>query len=315
MARSQKTKEYVLDNKDMKILDIVADNGRLPYLQISRLARISKDRVRERLLRMEREKYIIKYTPFIDYSFLGFKVYHIYVKINPAHNAEKSIQLLRLNPNVISTIFTFGKYDLGIGVLAKSKEDAVDKIRKDIGKVKTCVLTSIEYDVYSMHLTNAQAVKIKKGRYHIDELDITILKELAADGRKSLVDIASSMHTSVEIIRYRLSTMLKQKVIRGFHARIHKNKLGLITYTFLMNVKKDTKVKRIFDRQNIYYGKRCFGKYNYVVSFHAKDTLELASTVKFIRQTLGDDLVSFDLLILMGWTKFDPLPEGFNAFE
>ena len=313
MTVPQEQYAYVPDERDYKILDVIADNGRLPHLRISKLTGISKDSIRERLHNLQKERFILSYVPLIDYSFIGYKLFHAYVEINPVHNTEVVINSLKTDPNISSITFTFGKYDLELQILARNKAEVMKIISNHINTNKTnlCVLSPGEFDIYSMKLTKPQVFENKRGRYILDELDVCLLNELSRDSRTNIVTLAKNSNSSVEVVRYRLRMLTKRGVILGFHARTNKHKFGLSTYILLMNLKNPTKVKRVFDLPNIYYARNFSLRFNYILGFHTRNNSQLAKTINRIRQSLGSDLLSFDLLILLDRKKFEPMPENF----
>ncbi|MCS7094856.1 MAG: Lrp/AsnC family transcriptional regulator [Thaumarchaeota archaeon] len=60
----------------------------------------------------------------------------------------------------------------------------------------------------------------------LDELDVTILKELIEDGRSSFREIAKKLNTSVGTVASRVKRMESMGVIRGYTALIDAEKLG-----------------------------------------------------------------------------------------
>ena len=68
-------KSYILDKRDFKILNAICDNARMSYSKIGKLTYISKDRVRERIKRLENEKFILSYIPLINFRVLGYSIY------------------------------------------------------------------------------------------------------------------------------------------------------------------------------------------------------------------------------------------------
>ena len=72
---------YLWDKKDKIILGVLCNHARLSYNQIGKLTHISKDSVRARILRMQKDKVIHSYFALINYDKLGLKLINVYCKL------------------------------------------------------------------------------------------------------------------------------------------------------------------------------------------------------------------------------------------
>ena len=64
----------------------------------------------------------------------------------------------------------------------------------------------------------------------LDKVDVKILNVLRSDARISLKDIAVKCNVSKQTALYRLNRLVKENVIKGFHAKIDYTKLGYSVY-------------------------------------------------------------------------------------
>ncbi len=66
-----------LDEKDLKIIDMLMKNGRIPYSEIAKALGLSDVAVIKRIRKLEKMGVIRKYTVLIDPKKLGYKVVSI----------------------------------------------------------------------------------------------------------------------------------------------------------------------------------------------------------------------------------------------
>jgi len=81
----------------------------------------------------------------------------------------------------------------------------------------------------------------------LDETDLEILKYLAENSRKQIIDIAISLGISERIVNYKIKQLVKNKVITGFKIAINYEKLGIKffkTFIYLDNP-SELKIKEI----------------------------------------------------------------------
>ncbi|MBI2138300.1 Lrp/AsnC family transcriptional regulator [Candidatus Woesearchaeota archaeon] len=61
-----------LDSLDLKIIDFLTKDGRMPYLQIAKLLKLSESAIRKRVKNLEERGVIKKYTIYVDHGKVGF---------------------------------------------------------------------------------------------------------------------------------------------------------------------------------------------------------------------------------------------------
>lgn len=313
---------YNTDNKDLKIIGAIADNARLPYSKISKLTRISKDRVRERLNRLNfgNGAFILSYFPLINYAKLGYTTFHVFIRFKDISFDTIFYKKITFCKNLFAFTKLTGRYDYELQILTRNQKE-LQKILNELKINKThfsniIILPSSTLYLFSMQVYNKSFKKFFKlleyrKEERIDSLDKNILKLLSINARKNLIDIADELNCSEGIIRYRIKSLIKKDIIKGFFARTNKHRFGLNSYILLMKLVKhnEKKLRNIGNKENVYYIKKCDGRWNLIINFYAKDNFQLNNTLSSIREILRDDLNQFDLFILLDRIKFNPFPE------
>ena len=323
---------HEIDNKDIRILNVVCDNGRLSYFEIGKLTRISKDMVRERLRRLEIEKVILSYMPLVDYSKLGYELFHVFIKFGAlVKKRDTFIDRLKKNGYTVAVTRVIGEYDYELQILAKDTlqlystlNNLLLSVKRNISRIN--VVNGLSFYLYSMQIGKFDknfVLPKKRSLYRaghhadhnprIDQIDLNLLKRLSINARESFVSLAQALKTTPENIRYHLKKIIDSKIIISFHARTNKHALGLNTYIFLLDIigglmSKDLSFLK--EKKNIFYIRNCAGQWNLIINFYAENNPELAETLETIRDHFKSKLNTFELLILLDRHKFIPIPHG-----
>lgn len=122
-----------LDEKDMKILEKLAENARITYTDLAKTVGLSDIAVIKRVKKLE-EKIIKRYTIVVDPRKLGYKVVSFTgIDVDPDKLFEV-IEMLK-NKNYLKGVWlTTGDHQLFTLVLAKD-EDEVIRIHKEISEI------------------------------------------------------------------------------------------------------------------------------------------------------------------------------------
>jgi DNA-binding Lrp family transcriptional regulator len=81
-------KSVKLDVKDKKILYLLSHDGRMQLSKIAEEIRLSKDAVRYRLKQLRQKGVILKYSPMIDLTHIGYYTYHVLLLVEEKNKEE-----------------------------------------------------------------------------------------------------------------------------------------------------------------------------------------------------------------------------------
>lgn len=312
--------KYSLDKRDKDILSVLCNEARLSYNQIARLTHISKDRVRSRILKMEKEKYILSYYPLLNYAKLGIPLFNVYCRLKSIKYVSKNnIRPLLKDPHILAITWLMGKFDLELQVMAKNKKE-VKKILLKSGFLKNTQEYRISKpgkpEIYSTtHMRNKNLAEStnKESKIEIlDKVDLRLINFLCINARQRIIDLAYKLKVDESEVRYRIKRLIKRNIIWGFHAATNRTFVGLTRYLVLIKVKNKLKKEEITSLkrlENIFYLKKCNGSWDYLLRFQAPNDRELITTFHNLKSIFSRNLVDFKIHTILRIEKFNPSPE------
>lgn len=113
-----------LDELDKKILRLVAQDARVPFLEVARICNVSGAAVHQRMQKLQQSG-VLKGSQFlIAPEALGFETcayIGLYLK-DPSH-FDRVVDELRKIPEVVECHYTTGSFDMFIKIYAKNNHD------------------------------------------------------------------------------------------------------------------------------------------------------------------------------------------------
>ncbi len=121
--------KHSLDEIDLQILDMLIENTRVPFTDISKKMNISAGTVHVRVKKMEDSGYIIGSSLNLDYEKLGYS-FIAYIGVFLNNTSETKFVLQRINeiPFVTVAHITTGKFNIFCKIRAKDTKHAKDII-------------------------------------------------------------------------------------------------------------------------------------------------------------------------------------------
>ncbi len=141
--------EYVIDNLDLKILNILMDNAFIPYTEIGKQLFVSPGTVHVRMNKMEKLGIIHNPQLHVDFAKLGLDVTaFIGVFLIRSDQYDKVVHELKKIDEIVSCHYTTGNYSLFLKVVCRDtqhlREVLHDKIQRIQGINRTETLISLE---------------------------------------------------------------------------------------------------------------------------------------------------------------------------
>ncbi len=121
------------DRVNLRILECLAQHGRMPYAQIAETLKLSANAVRDRILSMERRGVIHSYHAVINGPALGRPV-HVLALTEPAPRNPLAFKALHAHPNVVSVAESNGRYGLVVELQAASLDEVHEILAESLYK-------------------------------------------------------------------------------------------------------------------------------------------------------------------------------------
>jgi len=147
--------QFELDELDRKILKLIFDDARKPFLEVARECNVSGAAIHQRIQKLTKAG-VIKGSEFIlDNGKIGFETcayMGIYLK-NPEQYPSVSAELKKI-PEIVECHSTTGQYDLFIKIYAHNNQHLLNIIHnklQPLGLARTETLISFE-EQFRRHL-------------------------------------------------------------------------------------------------------------------------------------------------------------------
>jgi DNA-binding Lrp family transcriptional regulator len=122
-------KNDIVDEIDLKIIELLVKDSRITYRDISKEINIGLATVSRRIKNLEENKIITKYTTILDYSKLGKKcLMCCFIQIKSGSNIEKLAQQISKYEDVQNICYIAGDFELSIIANCKDQEEAIQFI-------------------------------------------------------------------------------------------------------------------------------------------------------------------------------------------
>ncbi len=118
-----------LDNLDKKILRMIAEDARVPFLEVARACNVSGAAIHQRIQKLNNLG-VLKGSQFvIDSEKIGYETC-AYVGLNLKHpeSFDKVVKALKDIPEVVECHYTTGDYDMFIKIYARNNHHLLDII-------------------------------------------------------------------------------------------------------------------------------------------------------------------------------------------
>ena len=228
---------YDLDLIGRKLLAELDRNSRQPVSVLAKKVRLSKQAVKQRLEKLEREKVILGYYAVIDVFKLQRQSARLWIKLQGSYSEDEIIRFALQMPDVGWVLRLDGAYDLAIILWSKDMlelDNAVKELNFRFGAfLKTVDVSFVvrAHHISHRYLTGEKALhelmmEQRFSRFEIDGTDRRILGILAQDSRVPLVEISKRLGISDKTAKYRIKRLEKEKIILGYMVLLDYAKIG-----------------------------------------------------------------------------------------
>ncbi len=126
----------MLDEKDMKILEMLRENARIPLTDIATTLGVSESTVRKRVRALEEEGVIKRYTIVVDPAKLGYNsVSFVGLDVEPTHFLDVAIKMTEF-PEVRFVATSTGDHMIMTEIWLKDGRELGKFIAEKIGRLE-----------------------------------------------------------------------------------------------------------------------------------------------------------------------------------
>jgi len=320
-----------LDLYDKKLLYYLDLNSRYTLGELAKRVRLSKNAVNYRINNLVKNGVIRQFYTIINVKKLGYSYFKVYFKLqNTTEKAEKEIinYFATKVPSLWVNIWD-GRYDLMVGILANSINEFYKILNESINKFRENIQS---YDIfiviyaphfkkdYLLEIVKKEQIKIEEFGgipkiVKIDEIDKKILKEISTNARIQIIDLASKINSTIDVVRYRLKKLKENGIIQGFRILIDYPKLGYQLYKVLIttqNLNEEIEKKIVSycaSQPNIAdIIVRGIGPWNIELQIDAKNNQEFHEIFKNFKNRFNEIIRNHETLLMIEEHKLNYFP-------
>ncbi|MBO8181080.1 MAG: Lrp/AsnC family transcriptional regulator [Archaeoglobus sp.] len=136
-----------MDEKDLKIINLLVSNARIPKTKIAKEMNVTEAAVRKRISNLEKREEILGYKAIINYKKVGLSASLTGVDVEP-DKLWKVVEELKNLESVKSLWLTTGDHTIMAEIIAKSVQELSEihqKIAEMVGVKRVCpsIITDI----------------------------------------------------------------------------------------------------------------------------------------------------------------------------
>jgi DNA-binding Lrp family transcriptional regulator len=192
----QRLQKVSLDSTDLKILNLLAKNGRLSYRSIGLTIGMTTKSVKSRVDRMLATKVIERFLAKVNPSIAGYKTtYALALRKNNLN--QELLERINLVGDIQHQFEVMGGV---IGFDIAIKEGTEDKIELLLNSLRPALLGQIQS-------------RNREVSYKLTQTDYIIMKQLIKNPRLEIGDIAAATATSPKTVRRRLEKMTRNHIL------------------------------------------------------------------------------------------------------
>jgi DNA-binding Lrp family transcriptional regulator len=317
--------EYKLDLKDRKILYELDKDCRQTCSQIGKKVGLSSEVVNYRIKKLEEENIITHHQVVVNLSKLGIIEFKITLNLQNIDSIKLENFIKRVNKlaNAMWVVSCKGNWDMIISGEGRSLEE-INNLKDEIISIfsgyvaNKAIAICFKAEVFNRDYLIKEKANLERERVlvdnssfvKLDELDSKIIKELAENGRKSIVDISHNLEESERVINYRIKRLLKEGIVTGFRIAINYAKLGIRfykTFIYLENPKKE-RVKELIEyfrnHKNVIHNVQVSGNWDLEPEFEVYNEREFDGVLEDIKNKFSDIIKKVEIMTISKEHKF-----------
>ena len=320
---------YKLDIKDKKILYELEKDARQSNRVIGKKVGVKPDLVRYRINRLVENKVIDNFLTFVNFSKLGYTDFGVFINTKrlTKQKEEDFIAQIKKNENVSYFSKVGGGYDYIVGILAKDVLHFNDILSKIISKYEGNISKKeISIRMKLFHFSKDYLVDKKSlggnlpsfggsvNKPKMDELNNKIIKLIATNARKNIIELSTKLKVPPSTIALRLKKLKEEGIIEGYFTWINPSRCGYDSYNVMLNFSNmDKKVENKFysfckSNQHISWLIKTIGKWDYEVGVEVPNKEKFQELLSEIKEKFSEHIINLEFVIIFETMKYNLYP-------
>ncbi|MCD4666287.1 Lrp/AsnC family transcriptional regulator [archaeon] len=314
-----------LDLKDKRLLYELDYNSRQSSLRIAKKIGLSPEVVNYRIKRLEKENIIKQYQIIANLSALNilqFKICLSFQHLNSKKLNDIIDKLKKIN-SIKWIVSCKGNWELIISLETDSIEN-MNQLKNNVIALfenhirDKAISILVEAQNYNRDylvkdtstLERSRIIMKQSKKYETNKIDLAILKSLAENSKKSIVEIAKDLNQTVRIINYRIKQLEKKKIILGYKIAINYEKLGIKlfkTFIYLDNQSKEKinlLIKYLEQNKNLIHHVKVLGNWDLEPEFEVYSEREFDKILEDIKDKFSDIVKKIETITILKEHKF-----------
>lgn len=307
----------VLSAKDKQIIALLDREARLPVSELARRLRLSKDGVNYRLKKLQESGTISRFFIDIDVAKLGLILNKVTFQFQNVDEEKQQeiFSFLKDHPKVGWVVFGSGRWDAIIVAYVRDLHeyrDLVSDINKAYGKhiLAKAFAAHQDYFVCSRKWLSeddeptVSHIGGKVSPVEVDGTDIKILKSLAADARRPIIEIAQECGVSSTLVIQRIRKLEKNKVILNYRIGLDLQKVGkefCKSFVYLQNASKEQEeriVNHCLRHPNVTAVTRSIGPWDLELEMEVEDFDEFYKVMNRIKNEFKQTVRNYEAVVI-----------------
>lgn len=303
---------------DKKILSLMEYNPRISFRELASSCHLSKDTIKYRINRLEKEKIILRYTSFVDYKKLGNQSYKLFLKLNASKKQKEEFKdFLRKQKNVFAIFELNGNWNFSIALFSKSHED-YSRIENSILEQFGDIISNRSFcSMVDAHMFKKNFFELKKSKsidvyslwgdvkdYQLDELNKKLIRFVHENARISIVDLSEKLGLSFDATKKRIAKLEENKIHACYKTIINYELLGFDNYKMLIfpKIYSDNSEQKIIDflkqNPNCINAIRTIGPWRIEAEFLIDKTNKLDMIIDNLNEMFKENIMDLQIFLL-----------------
>jgi DNA-binding Lrp family transcriptional regulator len=277
---------------DRKIIEMLQEDGRRPYISLARELQSTEKTVRRRVLELRDQGYL-RITTVLDPRLLGFQAMALVgVTMEGGQPSSEIVATLAQLNQVDYVAATTGRFDVWVEFVCQDRQQLVEVVEREVrslpgvagAEIFPYLLLYYQQAQFAAGTVAGTGAPVSAATISIDDLDRQILGELALDGRIPYLAIGRKLGVTESKVRQRVKRMVSSGAVR-IMAIANPQGLGYRSMAWLaLTVHPATRVETIADvlarLQAVTYVAICAGRYDLFVEIACRDDDELLTVLE-----------------------------------